>query len=144
LEDYLAEFAERDEGPLNAIFSQCEGWPGARPAGPFIQYVKAHMIPAEYYYSAYPRYTVREIKRALYWKEKTESIISTLLPEIADLVLAIRNYCSSNRDAERQLESKEYTLEWLDSTRDKIRKFLKSLASPTPEGFGKKRLNKRL
>ena len=83
LEDYLEEFAERDEVPLNKIFGFCCGWPGAKPSGPFIQYVKNHQIRAEAFYSAYPRYTVREVKRALYWKAMTERFIQTLDPALA-------------------------------------------------------------
>lgn len=108
LEGYLSEFAERDEGPLNFIFGTCVGWPGVRPLAPFIKYVQDHMVPAEYYYSAYPRHTVKEIQRSLYWKERTENAIRDLLPELADM-------------------------KSLEDARDKIRKFLIELAVPTPE-----------
>lgn len=139
LEDYLAEFAERDEGPLNIIFSQCVGWPGARPVGPFIQYVKEHMVPAEYYHSAYPRHTVKEIKRALYWKEKTETFIREHLQAVSDFVLEIREHCSKHEETEKLLERASYPLGRLDEMRNEIRTFLKDLAAPTPEDFNKKR-----
>jgi hypothetical protein len=79
LEDYLEDFSERDELPLNLIFGQCIGWPGARPVGPFIKYVREHQVPAAYYYGAYARYTVKEVQRALYWKQVTEKFLSGTL-----------------------------------------------------------------
>ncbi|HJU05337.1 MAG TPA: hypothetical protein VJ692_09300 [Nitrospiraceae bacterium] len=78
LEDYLEEFAERDEVPLNTIFGYCCGWPGAKPVGPFIQYVKDHQVRPACFYAAYPRHTVREVKRALYWKAVTELFLKDL------------------------------------------------------------------
>lgn len=123
LDSYLAEFAERDEGPLNAIFRYCVGWPGARPVDRFIQYVREHMVPAEYYYAAYPQYTVKEVKRALDWKDKTETFIRDWLPPLADTAEAI--------------ESKTADAETVDAMRRKIRAFLRTLAIPTPEDFGK-------
>lgn len=132
LEGYLMEFAERDEGPLNLIFGNCVGWPGARPVGPFIQYVRDHMIQAEYYYSAYPRHTVKEIKRALYWKRETEKAISSLLPEVADLVDSISSVCNSHTPTQQQLSARKIAAKDLDGARDKIRAFLKELALPTP------------
>jgi hypothetical protein len=133
LEGYLSEFAERDEGPLNLIFGNCVGWPGARPVGPFIQYVRDHMIAAEYYYSAYPRHTVKEIKRALYWKRETEKVISSLLPELADMVQAIMACGENNAEAKKALINHGITMDRLEDARRKIRKFLKELALPTPE-----------
>jgi len=138
LEDYLAEFAERDEGPLNAIFRYCEGWPGARPVGPFIEYVRNHLVPAEYYYSAYPRHTVKEIKRALYWKQKTEELIDQLLPDLANLVVAIRSIYTNNAQAKDHLEKQQFDLAKFDNLRDRIRQFLKNIAIPTPRKFGEK------
>ena len=132
LEDYLAEFAERDEVPLNTIFSQCVGWPGARPVGPFLGYVKAHMVQAEYYYSAYPRHTVKEIKRALYWKKRTETFIADHLHKLSDFVLEVKKYCALNEAAEQRLKDfyKE-SPDPLEDRRTEIREFLKDLAAPT-------------
>jgi hypothetical protein len=133
LEGYLIEFAERDEGPLNLIFGNCVGWPGARPAGPFIQYVRDHMVPAEYYYSAYPRHTVKEIRRALYWKRKTETVISSLLPELADMVQAIMACAEKKTEVGSALARQGITMGRLSEGRSNIRNFLKELALPTPE-----------
>lgn len=130
IEGYLSEFAERDEGPLNAIFGFCDGWPGARPVASFIEYVRKHMVPAEYYYGAYPKNTVKEIKRALYWYEKTEGFIRGLLPKLADLA-----------DAKEYLESQGFDVKTVETIREKIREFLAELAIPTPEDFGKVKPN---
>lgn len=78
LTDYLKDFAERDARVLDAIFQHCEGWPGAKPVQGFIQYVEGHQIPASYFYAAYPRHTVGEVKRALYWKKKTEDFLKEI------------------------------------------------------------------
>lgn len=133
LEDYLAEFAERDELPLNAIFSQCVGWPGARPFGPFIEYVKKHMVQAEYYYSAYPRHTVKEIKRALDWKKETEAFIHKHLKDLSDFALELREYCERHQEAHDALKTSKYfnSVEALAQARNEIRNFLKRLAAPT-------------
>ena len=72
---YLEDFAERDEVALNLIFGFCDGWPGARPVGPFIEYVKKYQLSASFYYGAYAKYTVKEVKRALYWKQQTEKFL---------------------------------------------------------------------
>jgi hypothetical protein len=85
LDDYLEEFAERDEVPLNQIFGFCVGWPGAKPSGPFIKYVRDHMIEAAYYYAAYPKYTVKEVKRALHWKQETERFLQELAQRRAEM-----------------------------------------------------------
>lgn len=139
LESYLAEFAERDEGPLNGIFRYCQGWPNARPVGPFIQYVRDRMVPAEYYYGAYPQYTVKEVKRALYWKEKTEDFICCQLPKLADFVAAIEK-CSNamNPKTKECLTAQGFDPDTIKGIREKIRMFLKKLAAPTPRDFGKK------
>ena len=78
---YLEDFAERDEAALNLIFGFCEGWPGTRPAGPFIEYVKKYQLRASFYYGAYAKYTVKEVKRALYWKQQTEEFLRGGLTE---------------------------------------------------------------
>ncbi|MDF0666352.1 MAG: hypothetical protein P0119_09840 [Nitrospira sp.] len=135
LEDYLAEFAERDEVPLNTIFSQCVGWPGARPLGPFIEYVKEHIVQAEYYYSAYPRHTVKEIKRALYWKKETEAFIHSHLEAMSEFARELKEYCVVNQAARDALGKSQYvnSVEGLEKARNDIRAFLKRLAAPTQE-----------
>ncbi|MBI3780814.1 MAG: hypothetical protein HY278_07145 [candidate division NC10 bacterium] len=75
LGDYLEDFAERDEQALNGIFGFCDGWPGARPVGPMIEYVKKYQLSASFYYGAYAKYTVKEVKRALYWKQQAENFL---------------------------------------------------------------------
>ena len=75
---YLEDFAAVDELPLNLIFGHCMGWPGARPADRFIQYVKDHQIPANVFYANYPKATVSEVNRALEWKGKTEVFIKKM------------------------------------------------------------------
>lgn len=82
LEDYLDDFAKVDEGPLNLIFGHCIGWPGARPAEGFIDYVKKRQYPALIFYANYPLATVGEIRRALEWKNKTQRFIENEVPKL--------------------------------------------------------------
>lgn len=136
LDGYLREFAERDEIPLNMIFGSCDGWPGARPADSFIQYVRKHMIPAEYYYGAYPKTTVKEVKRALYREETTDVFSHGVLPKLADLTVVLREYCSNDEPTREYFSSRSFDLNTLQNIRDSIKKFLGKLAMPTPEDFG--------
>jgi hypothetical protein len=139
LDGYLREFAERDEVPLNAIFQFCEGWPGARPVGPFIDYVRKHMVPAEYYYAAYPQYTVKEVRRALYWKERTEEFINEHLSPLAELITIIKS-CKPAHDAVSNcLGTHGRSINDLSAMEEKLREFLGKLAVPTPGDFGKNR-----
>ncbi len=78
LEGYLDEFSTVDEGPLNQAFRHAVGWPFARPAKDFIEYVKIHEHPASLFYANYPSATVGSVNRALQWKEKTEYFIKVL------------------------------------------------------------------
>ena len=98
LEDYLEEFAERDEFALNTVFGFCVGWPGAKPSGAFITYVRDHMVPAAYYYSAYPKYTVKEVKRALHWKQATEKFLQQLAERPAQMPTPRRKDDAAIRD----------------------------------------------
>ena len=99
LEGYLTEFAEIDEGPLNLIFWHCDGWPGARPANLFINYVRKHQIPANLFYANYPYARVGEVNRALHWKQKTDAFIPKIMqaldcPSSHDWQKVVRAYLS--------------------------------------------------
>ncbi len=118
LGDYLEEFAERDEAPLNAIFGACIGWPGAKPVAGFIKYVRDHQVPATYYYAAYPRYTVKEVKRGLYWKQETEEFLKALA--------ALREAQASGSAEVLDLNA------FLKKMDGAINSFLQALAKPTP------------
>ena len=78
LEGYLEDFSEFDYEALNGIFGFCVGFPGARPVGPFIDYVRAHQVSATLFYAAYPEYSVKQVMRALEWKKKTEDFLKKL------------------------------------------------------------------
>ena len=78
LEGYLEDFSEFDQEALDGIFGFCVGFPGAKPVGPFIEYVKAHQVPATLFYAAYPEYSVKQVMRALEWKKKTDAFLEKL------------------------------------------------------------------
>jgi len=119
LDDYLEEFAERDEGPLNAIFGFCVGWPGAKPSGPFIKYVRDHMIEAAYFYAAYPKYTVKEVKRALHWKQETEKFLQELARPPAQTLTQPGERRANNRRARDVADNAA------------VRDFMEALARPS-------------
>ncbi len=111
LVEYLEDFAAVDEGPLNLIFGHCVGWPGARPASRFIQYVEEHRHSASVFYANYPKTTVEEVRRALDWKTKTQKFIEQDIP---------------------QLEHTPPT-EWEAVAKRLLKEFLNELAKPTPK-----------
>lgn len=78
LDEYLMDFAEVDEGPLNLIFQHCVDWPGARPIEDFIRYVEEHQLSANLFFANYPCATVQEVNRSLYWKNETNEYIRKL------------------------------------------------------------------
>ncbi len=77
-EKYLRDFSEKIPEGLDAIWGHCVGWPGAQPFAPFRKWVDRHQVPANLFYAAYPESTVREVQRALDWKEKTERFVAEL------------------------------------------------------------------
>ena len=109
LADYLEDFANVDEGPLNLVFGHCIGWPGARPADGFIKYVKEHEYPALIFYANYPLATVGEVRRALDWKNKTQNFIEKDLPKLL----------------------KRKSGKWEASVRKSLSRYLNELAKPT-------------
>ena len=78
LEDYLEDFSEFDHQALDGIFGFCVGYPGAKPVGPFIDYVRAHQVPATLFYASYPEYSVKQVIRALQWKKKMDGFLQKL------------------------------------------------------------------
>ena len=78
LEDYLEDFSEFDYKALDGIFGFCVGYPGAKPVGPFIEYVRTHQVPATLFYAAYPEYSVKQVIRALEWKKKMDGFLTKL------------------------------------------------------------------
>lgn len=78
LEDYLGDFSDNDPHGLNAGFGDCVGWPGARPLGPFLDYVRKHQVETNFFHAAYPEATTKEVLRALDWKKKTDEFLADL------------------------------------------------------------------
>jgi len=77
-ERYLRDFSEKIPEGLDAIWGHCEGWPGAQPFEPFRDWVREHEIKADLFYAAYPESTVKEVLRALDWKQKAERFLAAL------------------------------------------------------------------
>ena len=78
-EQYLADFVEKAPEGLDAIWSNCVGYPGARPIGPFIDYVRANEIDATLFYAAYPDTTVNQVQKAL----RIQKLLQAVLDEFS-------------------------------------------------------------
>lgn len=63
-EQYLRDFVEKAPGGLDAIWSNCVGYPGSLPYEPFREYVYQHELKAELFYAAYPDITVKQALKA--------------------------------------------------------------------------------
>jgi cytochrome P450 len=77
LDSYLDEFIEKASGGLDAIWSNCEGYPagGAKDVAAFKKYVHETQFNNTLVYTAYPDATVREIKQALRTRRKFEDFL---------------------------------------------------------------------
>ena len=64
-DQYIDDFSEQLADGMDRIFGHCEGYPGARPVGPFKEYIRQHQIEADVYYAAYPDATVRQVRKSL-------------------------------------------------------------------------------
>jgi hypothetical protein len=63
-ENYIDEFAEMILSGLDAIWGTALGYPadGARDLPTFKRFLRAHQVPAEVFYSAYPDQTILNVK----------------------------------------------------------------------------------
>jgi hypothetical protein len=66
-ENYIDEFAEMILSGLDAIWGTAHGYPvdGARDLPAFKHFLRAHQVPAEVFYSAYPDQTILNIRENL-------------------------------------------------------------------------------
>jgi len=62
---YIEDFSEHLAEGLDRIFGHCEGYPGARPLGPFKDYIRTHQTQADVFYAAYPEADVRRVRKGL-------------------------------------------------------------------------------
>jgi hypothetical protein len=63
-DSYIADFARLVPEMLDSIFQECEGWPGLRDhPKETTDYIAAHQVTADGWYSAYPDASVRDIHR---------------------------------------------------------------------------------
>ena len=79
-DDYIEDFAAQAADSFNAIYSNCVGWPeqGSRDVDAFKAYVRAHEIPSDVYYRAYPMATVKQVKAGLRLKEAVNTVLAVL------------------------------------------------------------------
>ncbi|WP_053179858.1 hypothetical protein [Pseudomonas kilonensis] len=70
-EKYLGDFVKLAAEGLDAIWSNCEGYPGAQTYEKFQEYVRKHQVKTDLFYAAYPDATVPTVLKALDWVDKT-------------------------------------------------------------------------
>jgi len=74
---YIDDFAAYIPDQINLIFGECEGAPGIQ--SPNVKdYIAKHQVTSEYFYSAYPNTSVKDVWKAL----KIEGGIDTLLDAV--------------------------------------------------------------
>ncbi|MBW4675181.1 MAG: hypothetical protein KME52_14520 [Desmonostoc geniculatum HA4340-LM1] len=65
--EYLKDFSNYASEGLDAVFSNCVGYPegGAKDYPAFEKFAADHLIDCQHYYNAYPKESVKNIKKAL-------------------------------------------------------------------------------
>lgn len=77
LDAYLDEFIEKAAPGLDAIWSNCEGYPagGAIRADDFKAYVRKYEVDAAFFYASYPDVTVKQVQKALRIQAKFDEFL---------------------------------------------------------------------
>jgi hypothetical protein len=78
VEAYMRDFAEKAPQGIDAIWGNCEDYPGAANYEKLRDYILGHAIETTGYYCAYPNSSVKEIKKAVDWHDKLEKFLDTL------------------------------------------------------------------
>lgn len=76
--DYLRDFSVLAPDGLDLIWSNCDGYPGARNFDAFTGWVRSYQIKVDLFYPAYPNATVKDVLQALDWKAKTDAYLREL------------------------------------------------------------------
>jgi hypothetical protein len=65
--EYLKDFSNHAPEGLNAVFSNCVGYPegGAEDYEAFEKFAVDHLVACQHYYNAYPNESVKNIRKAL-------------------------------------------------------------------------------
>jgi hypothetical protein len=73
---YIDDFATKIPDQIDMIFGEVEGFPGIRSPG-IKDWIVKHQVSAQYFYSAYPSSSVRDVWKAL----KVKGGLDTLLDQ---------------------------------------------------------------
>ncbi|MCW2240557.1 hypothetical protein [Azospirillum canadense] len=76
VEDYMRDFALKAPEGIDAIWGNCEGYPGAKNYEKLRDYILGCAIDTTGYFVAYPDATVQEILKALNLQRKFEEFVS--------------------------------------------------------------------
>ncbi len=73
-DDYIDAFSYLLPIRMHGVWGTSYGYPGAKPVGPFKEYIHRNEYVASHYYSAYPEATTRMIVSALELKQRFEEL----------------------------------------------------------------------
>lgn len=73
---YIDDFATKIPDQIDLLFGEIEGFPGIRSPN-IKEWIVNHQVPAQYFYSAYPSASVRDVWKAL----KVKGGLDTLLDQ---------------------------------------------------------------
>ena len=78
LEQFQAALVEHLRYEMDAIWSHCEGWPGATTKEGLRQFVDRYAVTADLLYASYPDATVPQVQQALAVDGEVEQLIDLL------------------------------------------------------------------
>jgi hypothetical protein len=78
LEPYQAALVEHLRYELDAIWSHCEGWPGATTKEGLREFVARYAVTADLLYASYPDATVGQVRQALAVDGEVEHLLDLL------------------------------------------------------------------
>ena len=84
-EDYIQDFVREIPEGLDAIWGNCEGYPGSVPIEAFFNYIKANTFPNNTFYAAYPHLTVPDVKDCEKWREAGRKIVGPMQEFLTDV-----------------------------------------------------------
>jgi hypothetical protein len=86
-ENYIDEFAEMILSGLDAIWGTSFGYPpdGARDLPAFKRFLRAHQVPAEVFFSAYPDQTILNVSSNLALARAVDEANDSLAQQLASV-----------------------------------------------------------
>ena len=73
--EYLGEICARIPKEADAIWSNCDGYPGADDPHAFVRYMQRHRLRTNLFVAAYPDATLPDVQRALGLRERLIDLV---------------------------------------------------------------------